>query len=426
MIFLLFRYLKKNHIDFALTNGYKDVASEKDSEADIDMIFKKQDFKNIEVILQNFCAHYDLKLVQVLHHDLWAKNIFLFNEETTTFLNLDIYAELSRGGIEFFIEEDIFKSLDAYENIPIVSTEKEFISYLSKKLDKGDLSEESFSHLKYLYDKDSLCSKEIFNFFPHHQALLDKAFVNDDFETVANHRKDLNKALNRLKSFRIHSFIFNQLRILKRIIYPTGMSVSFLGPDGSGKSTIIESVLNTRLPFRRKDYFHLKPIHIKHSKITVHSDPHQYPMYSKVKSYIKIMFLIFQYNKGWINNIVPLIVRSSLVIFDRYFDDLLADHKRYRYGGSLRFIAFAKLVIPKPELFFILTAEPEIIYDRKKEVKITELELQIGEYEALVDNKIFHKIDVNRTPAEITGEVITIMMNKLSERYSKYINRDNP
>jgi len=48
-------------------------------------------------------------------------------------------------------------------------------------------------------------------------------------------------------------------RYIKRVINPTGIVISFLGPDGSGKSTIINALKKRELPFRRIDYFHLKP-----------------------------------------------------------------------------------------------------------------------------------------------------------------------
>lgn len=417
MIFELFSFLQKNKIDFALTNGYKDVVSKKDTEADIDMLFKKHHFKNIEGILQKFCADFDLKLVQVLHHDIWAKNIFLFDFKTLKFLNLDIYAELSRKGIQFFKSEEIFSSLDKYENIPIISAEKEFISYLYKKIEKKDLTQENFEHLDFLYKKEPLCKEELVNFFPKHHHFINEAFIQNNIDIILEHRQELISELYHLRSFKIVPYIINKIRTIKRILYPTGISISFLGPDGSGKSTIIEGVLNARLPFRRKDYFHLKPIPVNPSAQTVQSDPHKYPVYSKGKSYLKILFFIFQYNKGWVQTIVPLKIRSSLVIFDRYFDDLLADQKRYRYGGNLWFVKLARLFIPKPELYFVLTTDPKIIYERKKEVEFKELERQVKQYENLVDDKRYYKIDVQRTPIEITNEVITIMMKNMSKRY---------
>ncbi len=96
MIFKLFNYLKNNTIDFCIINGYKDIVNKIDTESEIDILIKQREFNNIESILDKFCKEENLKIVQVLHHDFWAKNIFLFNQIDGTYLNLDLYGELSR------------------------------------------------------------------------------------------------------------------------------------------------------------------------------------------------------------------------------------------------------------------------------------------------------------------------------------------
>ena len=417
MIFNLFKYLEKNKIEFALTNGYLDVISQKDTQADIDMIFTKKDFKVIETILENFCKLNKLQLVQVLHHDLYAKNIFLFDPSDMKFLNLDIYAEFSRKGLIFFNEKEIFSTIKLYENIPIVSEEKELISYLYKKIDKNELSIENFDYLNKLYLKDNLCKLELIKFFPKTYSYIVDSFKSNNIDIILNNRKELLQDINRLKSKSFIASIKNKARTIKRILYPTGITVSFLGPDGSGKSTVIENILKARLPFRRDDYFHTKPILVNQENQTVQNEPHKHASYSTSKSYMKILFFIFQYNKGWIKNIVPLKIRSSFIIFDRYYDDLLADQKRYRYGGSKWFLRFARLFIPKPELYFILTTDAKIIYERKKEVEFTELESQIKQYESLADGIRYFKINVDNTPDDISKDVIKIIMNQMSKRY---------
>jgi thymidylate kinase len=193
------------------------------------------------------------------------------------------------------------------------------------------------------------------------------------------------------------------------------MVISFLGPDGSGKSTIIEQLISEKLPFLKTEYFHLKPIKkITNSSINV-TEPHKYPEYSKFKSYCKLIFFLFQYNICWLINIYPLKYKSVLIIFDRYFDDLLVDNKRYRYGGSITVAKFIRLFIPKPSLYFILTTDADIIYKRKQEVSISELERQIIAYNSLADNKRYIKIDVDNNPKEISKKIISIINSKLNE-----------
>ena len=132
---------------------------------------------------------------------------------------------------------------------------------------------------------------------------------------------------------------------------------------------------------------------------------------------MKLLYFVYQYNIGWLKNIMPLKIRSSLVIFDRYFDDMLVDTRRYRYGGSLALAKLARVFMPKPDIYFILTADPKVIYERKQEVPFEELERQVKAYEALVDGKRYFHIDVNRTPEEIAKEIVTIMMEKMHERH---------
>jgi len=194
----------------------------------------------------------------------------------------------------------------------------------------------------------------------------------------------------------------------------SSLAISFLGPDGSGKSTIIEELKKQSLPFKNIEYFHLKPIKKETSKQQVVTNPHQHPPYSKLKSYIKLLYFIYQYNLGWIKNIVPLKKRTTLIIFDRYFDDLIVDNKRYRYGGSISIAKFVRFFIPKPDIYFILTTDAKVIYDRKKEVPLDELKRQIKGYQSLKDSKKYYNIDVNRSPEEIVNEIKDIILERLN------------
>lgn len=195
------------------------------------------------------------------------------------------------------------------------------------------------------------------------------------------------------------------------------MTVCFLGPDGSGKSTIIDGLLKADLPFAQHNYFHLKPFSQKDSaEKKVVTDPHKYKPYSVLKSYGKLLFFVYQYNKGWVSNILPLKSKSSLVIFDRYYDDILVDYKRYRYGGSRRLAKFIRYFIPKPEVYFVLITDANIIHKRKQEVSLEELERQINDYRSLVDGQRYISIDVSKAPKEIVSEISSIILNKIDGR----------
>ena len=186
------------------------------------------------------------------------------------------------------------------------------------------------------------------------------------------------------------------------------IKIAILGPDGAGKSTIIKHIQPN---FQIVEYFHLKPIRpsVSQENLRTVEDPHKEPPYSFSKSTIKLFYLMFQYNLGWLKNIKSHKKPDSLIVFDRYFDDLLVDSRRYRYGGSIKMANVIRKLIPRPDVYFILTADPEIIYSRKQEVSFEELQRQISSYRALADGKRYFNIDVNRTPEQITEEILLIL-----------------
>ena len=197
------------------------------------------------------------------------------------------------------------------------------------------------------------------------------------------------------------------------------LSIAFLGPDGSGKSTLIELLKKSDLPFKDLDYYHLKP-KLKKNKgyhNIVVTDPHLALPYSALISYVKLAYFIFQYNLGWVLNILPLKKKSVLIIFDRYFEDILADPKRYRYGGKTVIAHWARNFIPSPDIYFILVAAPEVIYQRKQEVLFDELKRQVSAYRALETGKRRIIIEVSKAPEALVQEVRKHILEFIDENY---------
>ena len=58
------------------------------------------------------------------------------------------------------------------------------------------------------------------------------------------------------------------------------------------------------------------------------------------------------------------------MIFDRYCDDIFVDPKRYRYGGSNLFARIIRFIIPKNNISFVLSANPQVILSRKKKLAV--------------------------------------------------------
>ena len=196
--------------------------------------------------------------------------------------------------------------------------------------------------------------------------------------------------------------------------------VTILGPDGSGKSTLIENLeRELKGAFRRSSVFHLMPGILKKKKNTGPvTDPHGKPPRSTVMSLLKLLYYLFDYNMGYLFKIRPLLIKSTLVMFDRYFDDIIVDPRRYRYGGPLRAVRWIRKLIPKPDVVFILDVPEEEILKRKQEVSPEEVKRQREAYRNLaleLPNAFI--IDGSKPSDQVAKQVRDIILDYLNERY---------
>ena len=110
-------------------------------------------------------------------------------------------------------------------------------------------------------------------------------------------------------------------------------------------------------------------------------------------------------------------VSSTLVIFDRYYHDLIADPCRYRYGAPLSWARLLGRAVPQPDLVFILDAPPEIIQARKQEVPFAESARQRAAYLALVPYlRAAHVIDAAQPLSQVVADVRGIVLMRLEAR----------
>lgn len=412
-------FLKKNKFDYRVLNSYEDILNGKQDDSDYDLLFKQSDFIKINEILKSFCEQYNYTIVQLYYQDINAKNYFMYDKKRCKFLNLDLYGELSRMDVMIFTEEKIFENEYVFNGISILQPYQEFIQYFIKKVDKGIISKTILDKLKILYDRETIeCNNVLKGFFKKSHQEIIKVFQGENPEIskkqILKIKSDFNKSNVKVEK----KYFQNIKRICSRINGPTGISIAFLGSDGSGKSTIINGLMKRTLPFRRIDYFHLKPLVQDSSKTNdIVSDPHRYKVYSNAKSYLKLCFFVFQYNFGWFKNIVPLKIKSSLIIFDRYYDDILVDNRRYRYGGSKKIAKVIRGLIPRPNIYFVLTGNPDVIYKRKQEVTFNELKCQLKGYENLVDGVRYVEINVENIPEKLVDKIIDKLMERMNDRY---------
>jgi glycosyltransferase involved in cell wall biosynthesis/thymidylate kinase len=201
-------------------------------------------------------------------------------------------------------------------------------------------------------------------------------------------RKHLSAAPVRLA----RSWLAHWLTELRNHLRPPFPWIAILGPDGSGKSSVIAGLTERLATIRigiemvhwRPHAFSRKPADATAAPVTV-TDPHGKPPRDPLTSLLKLGLIGLDWWVGaWIGARHFRATRG-VWMSDRYYDDLLIDPRRYRYGGPMWAARAAFRLLPRPDFVIVLTGDPEVIHARKQEVTLDELRRQTTAYRQLVN-----------------------------------------
>ncbi len=302
----------------------------------------------------------------------------------------------------------------------------DFVFYFIKRIDKNDISKNELSTLiKFFSGNEVEIIESLGGFFSSdqceliHHGLL-KGFLSTSFVN------ELHNHLRVKSKFTIRNYLYDIKRIPSRIVNPTGLIIVFLGVDGSGKTTIGNGIKSKIAPiFNGIINYHLRPYFIGNSgNGMIVTDPHGEKNRALLTSLLKLIYFLFDYSLGYMFKSFPLKLKSNLVIFDRYYHDILVDPKRYRYGGPKWCIKLIEKMIPNPDLFIILDAPAEVVQARKKEVSLYETQRQREAYLEFARSKNnCIVLDTSGGVNETINEGFLEIIEYMSERQEKRINK---
>lgn len=189
-----------------------------------------------------------------------------------------------------------------------------------------------------------------------------------------------------------------------------GRFVVLLGPDGCGKSSVLAGVARMLAPdFAGVDARHYRPRAAWGAGRPVDA-PHAAPPRSALLSVAKLALELARFRGGYRRSVRPLVDRGALVLFDRYYHDLLADPRRYRYGGPAWLARRVGRWIPAPDLFVVLDAPPEVLQARKAEVPPAESAAARAAYLALAGElPRAHVVDGARPLDHVVADVAALV-----------------
>ncbi len=425
----MIRTFEKAGMPYCILAGYDDYPQHIPS--DIDFMIPTEWNARLPAIVAEIAKTTGARLIQHLQHEINASYFVLarLDGDHITYLHPDSSSDYRRSGRVWLRADSVLQNRRRHaRGFWIPSAADAFSYYLIKKLDKDSLSAAQVSELTERYREDTdACRERLYTLLPQVEACF--------FEKLLNGTQSFDPTISTCLSFFRHAMhsknhaasrgerwsdrIKEMQRLWLRLRQPTGLRIVFLGPDGSGKSTVI-TALTTQLEqaFRRVEYRHLRPGKLPRHRVTSPiTDPHAKPLRGKLGSLAKLLYFWSQYQLGNLLWLYPRYIRSTLVIFDRYYHDLLADPVRYRYSASLALARRMGRWLPQPDLVFILDAPAELLQLRKQEVPFAESARQRAAYRELsAEFRRASIIDTSQPPERIVNDILTQILDFLETR----------
>ena len=173
-------------------------------------------------------------------------------------------------------------------------------------------------------------------------------------------------------------------RIARRALFPTGLIVLVVGPDGAGKSTFARGLMSsTDTLFRRREHVHWTPGMLPRLSQLLGrptgdvTRPHARRLHSVPTSHLALAYY-------WLDNFVGgwfvlrhVRRRTGLVVIERGWWDIAVDPRRYRMRVAPRLVRLLGLALAAPDVVFSLEGPADVFASRKGELPYEEVEKQL-------------------------------------------------
>lgn len=422
------------HVEYAVLRNYEGLP-DKNTSRDIDLIITRKGYRAIKSQLVQLIDESGWKIITYLNSDRLITYVCAIQTENTT--------ELIQW--DFFMNTSVFGILlmDARE-------------FLAKKKFNGFLYYVDIDCQfldKYLYNR------AVGSVYPEkYKETRNKAefspFVEKKLETLYKVKSVSECDVQNSTMLLLSAICWNlkqPYRLLTNVAYffktfignyfhsNTGFSIGFTGPDGSGKSTVIDLLIkNLGDVFRKAHaYYHFRPAlfgnlgevaysaGIKKNVDRDYNNPHRGNKTGMLSSLLRLLYYAIDYIIGYWIKVKSVTRLTRIVVFDRYYTDIICDSRRSRIYLSVKFLyGFGKIFIPSLNYNILLTASPQVILARKVELNAEDIENINQKIDYLTSKKGYYKVLNERTPQEAVAEILRIVFDEQHKKNLKRLCRN--
>lgn len=376
---LLFTEFEKMEIEYCVLHGWDELPEGLSSDLDLAVHLKGRD--KVPAVLGKM-RNYGFLPVDCHNYEVNGRTFYFcwFQGTERRCIAVDIIFEYRGNGTIVLSSDQLTADRRRYRSFWIPGRAQALRYLLAKRTMKKQFAPHQQYQIKRLLFELGMTDSEAVAatlFGEKSKRQVVEAALGDRLDSISD---DLGKAMTRTSLRRkpltaVRCLIGEGFRLLRRVMRPTGALIAIMGPDGAGKSTLIQDLMEREwLEFQSCRAFHWRPQFIgKKPDLGPLSNPHGIPPRGPLASLLRLAGFFADYWLGYMFVVRPLLVRSGLVIFDRYFDDITIDNKRYRYGGPSWAPKFLAHLIPRPDMIVVLDADVERVLARKREVRADEM-----------------------------------------------------
>ena len=417
--------------DYAVLRNFEGLPDRNNSR-DIDIIITRKSYKKMKRTLVELIDRSGWKIITYLNSDRLISYVCATtSEEKTEIVQWDFFFDTSVWGVQLMSAEEFLAHKQFNGFLYYVGVECQFLD-------------------KILYNS-AVGSKYPEKYRSTREAAQDTAIVKEKIKQICgcNSVEECEKKRGKGLLFRalwsnlrcrplgvivgiimfLYTFTGNYLRSR------TGFSIGFTGPDGSGKTTVIDTILERIAPVFKSahKYYHFRPAlfgnlgDVAHSagikKEVDHnySDPHRGGKTGKLNSFLRLCYYSLDYIIGYFVKVKSVTRITRIVVFDRYFTDIICDSRRSRiYLGPKFLYWWGKLFIPTLNYNILLTASSDTILARKQELNEEGIRSINAKIDYLAGKKGYTKVLNESTPQVTVNEILNYVFN---EQHKKNLKR---